>query len=187
MSVKYVDERGKPVLLKGRADWALGYGTDKRNTGSLLIIVEAKSAGNELVGMPQMLVYMSAVQEARRDRTNKTVFGMLSDSTFYTFACLDNNKRLFISRTFQWILDRQAILRHIDHILLDAIQSSPHTTPIKLNNSNVRGYERCLRGTWKFGEASDDEGEDGDEDDEEVLVDVIERNGHILFRTERII
>ena len=186
VSVKYVDERGRPILLKGRADWALGYGTDKRNTGSLLIIVEAKPAGIGLIGMPQMMVYMAAVQEARRERANKTVFGMLSDGTFYTFACLDNNKRLLISRTFQWLFDRQAILRHIDHILLDAIQSSPHTAPTKLNNSNIRGYKRYLQGTWKFGGDSDDEGEDGDEDDaEEVLVDVIERNGHIFFSYER--
>ncbi len=133
MSVKYVDERDKPILLKGRADWALDYGTDKRNTGSLIIIVEAKPAGNALVGMPQMLVYMAAVQEARRDRTNKTVFGMLSDSTCYTFACLDNNKRLLISRVLQWPFDRQAILRHIDHILLDAIlqTNSIHTVLVR--------------------------------------------------------
>ena len=184
VSVKYLDERGKPILLKGRADWALGYGTDKRNTGSLLIIVEAKPAPKASVGMPQMLVYMAAVQEARRDRTNKTVFGMLSDGTLYTFACLDNNKRLLISRVFEWLFDRQAILRHIDHILLDAIQSSPHTTPKKLNSSNIYGYNRYLRGTWKFGEDSDDEEEDGDEDDEEEdLVDVIERNGHIFLRS----
>ena len=61
VSVKYVDEHGKPILLKGLADWALGYGTDKRDTGSLLIIVEAKPAGNASVGMPQMLVYMAAI------------------------------------------------------------------------------------------------------------------------------
>ncbi|MCJ1226972.1 hypothetical protein MMC12_003627 [Toensbergia leucococca] len=95
---------------------------------SLFIIVEAKPAGNASVGIPQMLVSMAAIQDARQDRTNKTVFGMLSDGTNYTFACLNNNKRLLISRNFQWLFDRQTILRHIDRILLDAIQSSPHTT-----------------------------------------------------------
>ena len=186
VSVKYVDEHGKPILLKGHADWALGYGTDKRNTGSLLIIVEAKPAGNASVGMPQMLVYMAAIQDARQDRTNKTVFGMLSDGTNYTFACLNNNKRLLISRNFQWLFDRPKILRHIDRILLDAIQSSPHTTPVKLKNSNICGYTRYLQGSWKFGEDSDDEGEEGDENEEEGdLVDVIERNGHIFLRSKK--
>ncbi len=111
---------------------------------------------------------------------------MLSDGTNYTFACLNNNKRLLISRIFQWLFDRQTILRHIDRILLDAIQSSPHTTPVKLNNSNICGYTRYLQGSWKFGEDSDDEGEEGDENDEEGdLVDVIERNGHIFLRSKR--
>ncbi|KAK3176899.1 hypothetical protein OEA41_008225 [Lepraria neglecta] len=186
VSMKYVDERSKPILLRGRADWALGYGTDKRNTGSLLIIVETKPAGSASVGMPQMLVYMAAIQDARQDQTNKTVFGMLSDGTNYTFACLDNNKRLLISRIFQWLFDRQTILRHIDRILLDAIQSSPHTTPVKLNNPNIYGYKRHLRGSWNFGEDSDDREEEGDEDDEEGdLVDVVERNGHIFLRSKR--
>ena len=186
MSVKYVDDQGKPILLRGRADWALGWGPDKSNTGSLLIIVEAKAVGNGTVGMPQLLVYMAAVQEARRDRPNKTVFGMLSDTSDYKFACLDNNKKLLVSHSLEWLFDRQAILRHIDHILQDAIQSSPHTTPVKLNNSTLYGYKRYLQKSWKFGEDSDDEGADGDEDDgEEILVDVIERNGNILFRTER--
>ena len=86
------------------------------------------------------------------------------------------------------MLDRAAILRHIDHILLDAIHSSPHTTPIKLNNPNTYGYKRYLRGTWKFGGDSDDEGEDrGKDDEEEILVDIIKRDGHILYRTERMI
>ena len=52
MSVKYIDERSKPVLIKGRSDCALNCGTDKRNIGSLLIIVEAKAAGSGSVGMP---------------------------------------------------------------------------------------------------------------------------------------
>jgi hypothetical protein len=186
VSVKYVDEHGKPILLKGRADWALGFGTDKRNSGSLLIIVEANPAGNASVGMPQMLVYMAAIQHARQDRTNKTVFGMLSDGTYYTFACLNNNKRLLISRNFQWLFDRPTILRHIDRILLDAIQSSPHTTPVKLKNSNICGYTRYLEESWKFCEDSNDEVEEGDENDEEGdLVDVIERNGHIFLRSKK--
>ena len=186
VSVKYVDDEGKPILLKGRADWALGYGKDKMNTGSLLIIIEAKPVGTSTIGMPQMLVYMAAIHEARRDRTNRTVFGLLSDGTYYTFACLDNNKKLLVSRVFLWMLDRREILRHIDHILLDAIQSSPHTTPQKLNNSNIYGYQRYLQETWKFCEESDAEGGDGDEDDEEGdLVDVIEKNGHIFLRSKR--
>ena len=186
VSIKYIDERSKPILLKGRADWVLGFGTDKRNTGSLLIVVEAKSAGNASVGMPQMLIYMAAIQDATRDRTNQTVFGMLSDGRDFTFACLDSNENLFISRILQWMFDRQTILRHIDRILLDALQSSPHTTPVKLNNPIIFGYNRYLRGSWNFGPDSSDEGEEGDESEAEGdLVDVIERNGHISLKSKK--
>lgn len=175
VSIKYIDERSKPILLKGHVDWALGYGTDERNTGSLLIVVEAKSAGNASVGMPQMLIYMAAIQNARTDRTNRTVFGMLSDGRYYTFAFLDNNKRFFISRILQWLFDRQTILKHIDRILFDALQSFSHTTSMKFNNSIIFEYNRYLRGSWNLGPDSSDEGEEGDESEAEGdLVDVIE-------------
>jgi hypothetical protein len=56
LSVKIQDIDGKPELIKGRADWVLGYGKDKINTGSFLIVIEAKPHGNASIGLPQMLV-----------------------------------------------------------------------------------------------------------------------------------
>jgi hypothetical protein len=73
LSIKAVDGFGKSAIVKGRADWALGHGSSKSQTGSLLIIVEAKYIDNASVGMPQMLVYLTAVQEARSHCENKTV------------------------------------------------------------------------------------------------------------------
>lgn len=99
------------------------------------------------------------MKAAKKDRTNKTVFGIRSDGNYFTFACLDNSKRLLVSRLFQWAYDRQTILRHIDRILLDAIQSSPHTTNVKLKNSKMFEYQRSLPVSWKFGEDSDEERE----------------------------
>lgn len=122
--------------------------------------------------------------KTRSDKLNR--FRMLSDGTNYTFACLNNNQRLLISRIFQWLFDRQTILRHIDRIPLDAIQSSPHTRSVKLNKSNICGYMRYLQGSWRFGEDSDDEGEEGDKNDVEGdLVDVIKKNGRIFLRSKR--
>lgn len=46
LSIKTVDEFGSQVVVRGRADWALGYGNSKTHTGSLLIVVEAKHIGN---------------------------------------------------------------------------------------------------------------------------------------------
>ena len=183
LSIKVVDEFGKWTIVKGRADWALGYGSSKTHAGSLLIIAEAKRIDNISIGMPQMLIYMAAVQEARQDRENKTVWGFLSDGSTFHFACLNDDRKLLTSRPLIWRDDKSAILRHIDTILLDAIQSSPHTTPIKVKNPNLRAYRRYLTGSWKFGNESEDEGDERD-DGEISYVDVVKRDGHIILREQ---
>ena len=184
LSIKAVDEFGKQAIVRGRADWALGYGSSKTHTGSLLIIAEAKCVENTSIGMPQMLIYMAAVQKARQGRENKTVWGFSSDGSTFHFACLNEDRKLLTSRPLIWRDDRSAILRHVDTILLDAIQSSPHTTPIKVKNPNLRAYRRYLTGSWKFGDESEDEGDELD-DGEISYVDVVKRDGHITLREQR--
>jgi hypothetical protein len=150
---------GKHELVKGRADWALGYGRDKANTGSILIVVEAKPYGSASVGMPQMMVYMAAVQDARRRHTNRAVFGMLSDSHEFRFAYLDSNKKFHVSNTLDWIAQQKIIISYIDAMLLDAIQSSPHTTPTKNQNKTLHNYHRYMSGRWAFGRHAEYEAE----------------------------
>jgi hypothetical protein len=177
----------KPELANGRADWALGYGRNKANTGSILIVVEAKPRENASVGLPQLLVYMAAVQEARLGHTNKDVFGMLSDSKEFRFAFLDSNKKFYESLPFFWRLrqQQQVILSYIDTMLLDAIQSSPHTTPTKIQNNTLLRYRPYLEGKWVFGEDAEDEAETDVEMDEDVLVDVVNVDGCIVLRTAK--
>ena len=149
ISVK-VSEDGRPTLIRGRADWVLGWGLDKTNTGSILVAIEGKGKNNAS-GMPQLLVYLAGIHTARQNRLNSTVFGLLSDGETFKFACLDNDKKLFLSRGFEWELDQKTILAFLDEILLDAINSSPHTTPIKTSNAILNQYGRWLKGKWKFG------------------------------------
>lgn len=54
--------------------------------GILLIIVEVKRVQKAQVRMLQMLINITAVQEARKDRNNKT--GILSDAFIIYFAWL---------------------------------------------------------------------------------------------------
>lgn len=77
---------GDTSLIKGRADWALGYGTEKNDTGSILLVVEAKPFEHAPVGMPQLLVYMAAVYEASKDRVNRSVFGWSPTAKNSSFA-----------------------------------------------------------------------------------------------------
>lgn len=75
----------------------MGYGTNKLNTGAILLVVEAKPYESATVGMPQLLVYIATVHEARKDRVNKSVFGILSNCKEFHFAFLDENKKLFVT------------------------------------------------------------------------------------------
>ena len=70
MSIRIKDTYGNNEMVKGRADWAIGYGTEKSDTGAILLVVEAKPYESAAVGMPQLLVYMAAVHEARVNRIN---------------------------------------------------------------------------------------------------------------------
>ena len=183
VSVNIKDEFGNPEIINGRADWILGYGKTKANTGSILMVVEAKGLGRAETGLTQMLIYMAAVHEARRGHTNNSVFGMLSDSTEFRFAFLDSNKRFHDSRPLLWKFDQQAIISYIDAMLLDAIQSSPHTIPNKDQNKTLLRYRRYLKTKWAFGEDAEDEvraeAEDEDEDD---IVDVVKVGRDIVLR-----
>lgn len=62
---------GNIEMVNGRADWALGYDTDKADTRAIFLVVEVKPYEPALVGMPKLLIYMAAVQEARQNRINK--------------------------------------------------------------------------------------------------------------------
>lgn len=61
VSIRVKDIYGDTELVRGRADWALGYVTEKSDTGSILLVVEAKPYEQAPLGMPQLLVYMAAV------------------------------------------------------------------------------------------------------------------------------
>src|SRR5436309_15455352 len=110
--------------------------------GSILIVVEAKMIGTASIGFAQLVVYMAGVLESRYDRLNQSVFGMLSDSGTFQFAFLDQNKKLYLTEVFDWGFRRSEILAYIDTILLDAIQSSPHTTPTKIGNRSLNNYRQ---------------------------------------------
>ena len=188
VSIKAKDTYGQDTMLKGRADWALGYSNERANTSAFLLVVEAKPFGSAPVGMPQLLVYMAAVQKARENRENKSVFGMLSDSRTYTFAFLNQHKKLFITQSLEWALHKNTIIRCIDTMLRDAIESSPHTTPQKTSNRTLHRYDTYLKQQWRFGlKRGTDEPEpedfsaemEEDEDEADDVYDIVEIDGRV--------
>lgn len=185
---------GNEEMIKGRADWALGYGANKTDTGALLIVAEAKPYASAAVGLPQLLVYMAAVFEARKDRINQSVFGMLSDSRAFSFAFLDDQKKLFTTKWFIWTVEESTIIGYLDMMLLSAIESSPHTTPQKHQNRTLLLYPKILGNKWQFGEAmeedygkekeegkvEEEEEEEGEDDDK--VVDVVKLDGRLILK-----
>lgn len=165
VSIRVKDKFGNDELVKGRADWALGYGTTKNDTGAILLVVEAKPFDSAPVGMPQLLVYMAAVQDARKHRINRSVFGMLSDSNEFRFSFLDENGKLFVSELLMWATRQDMIIAYIDMMLISAIESSPHTTPQKKNNRTIFSYRKALGRKWRFGDDADDEKTEDEEEE----------------------
>lgn len=148
----FVDTVDGREEIKGRLDWALNYEIKKGvKPGSILVVWEAKRMGHALTGLPQLLVYMTGVLESRRDRINQTVFGVLSDSGNFTFAFVDDQRKFYVSKPYSWAADQSAILSYIDAIFEDAIQSSPHTTPVKAGNTVLFNYKEYLNKRWMFG------------------------------------
>ncbi|MCJ1396251.1 Molybdopterin synthase catalytic subunit [Xylographa bjoerkii] len=180
VSIRVKDTYGNDEIIKGRADWALSYGADKNDTGAVLLVVEAKPYESATVGMPQLLVYMAAVHEERRTRNNRSVFGMVSDSKDFRFAFLSEEKKLFVSMPFVWFAQQSTIIAYIDMMLINAIESSPHTTPQKINNTTILKNPKFLRKQWEFGDESNDqpvEDEDMDDGDEgsggDDMIDIV--------------
>ena len=180
LTLKTTDAYDQPMMIRGRADWALGWSDDKSDIDSLLLAIEAKSRLHASTGLAQMTVYLAAVHAAREEKINRTVFGMVSDAGSYWFACLDNFKNLSVSRPMAWNYDKNEILTYLDTILRNAIESSPHTTPSKHRNATLYNYSKDLRSSWQYG---DEEALD-DSEDEPYLVDVKPSGRSLVHRSE---
>jgi hypothetical protein len=156
--------------ISGRCDWALGYMDDKSKLQEMLVVIEAKSPGNLGTALPQLLTYLASVQAARvaSNKTNKVVFGLATDSTQFQFAVLRENKKLFLSKYLDWWTEKTAVVAFLDHILRDAIESSPHTTPTRFGNKRIGKFDESLSMTYNFGDRVDDSDTNKHDDGDDV-------------------
>ena len=129
VSLYVKDNSDNDEIIKGEADWVIGYGADKACIGSIFVVIDTEPLQNTLIAMNQLLVCMAAAQNARRSLVD--VHGMVSDGENYEFACLDKNKILRTSAPYQWFVDQARIITYIDNILMAALESRPHPSPTK--------------------------------------------------------
>ncbi|KAL4807083.1 hypothetical protein BDV18DRAFT_112431 [Aspergillus unguis] len=111
-----VKSKQHDILIQGRADWCLAYGSSKAALQAALIALsvsslfsqrvseltlarEAKMPGAARSALPQLVIYLAAVQDSRKEsnKINSSVFGLITDSVEYKFAWLDENRNLFVS------------------------------------------------------------------------------------------
>lgn len=156
--------------ISGRADWTLGYMDDRKNLHEMLVVIEAKAYAGITAAMPQLLAYLAGIQDARSaaDKTNKVVFGIATDFVSFSFVVLRENRKAFTSKLLDWIEDQEKILAFFDHILRDAIETSPHTTPIKSGNKRIGRFDTTLGMDYAFGYGPDNS---GDSDNEKISLD----------------
>ena len=169
LTIKTTDAYDRPMTIRGRADWALGWSTENSDIDALLLAVEAKSSLHaSSTGLAQMTIYLAAVHAAKEAaKINRTVFGMVSDAGSYWFACLDDSKNLSISEPMVWNYHKDKILAYLDAILQKAIESSPRPIPSRHQNATTTLYNHSdyLRSSWQF------EGEEEAEAEEETWDD----------------
>jgi hypothetical protein len=147
----------RTATIRGRADWVLGHTPSKRNLEGMLVVLEAKRESSSPKAIPQLMCYLVGIQDARAvaGKQNPHVFGVITDSEEFRFAVLNEHRQMFISSPLLWTTDAPKIVAFLDHILQKAIESSPHTTPVKSGNRQLLNYPRHLRGTFAFGSTHD--------------------------------
>ena len=154
--------------IRGRTDLVLTYGT-RSDLRAILFIVELRRIEIAGSGLSQIMAYMAAVWDNRKGLNNNSVFGLLSDANSFQFCFLDAKKKFFVTEPLDWNVRSPIILAYIDRILLDAIRSSPWTTPEKERTGNtvIKGYSAYLAEHWRFGLDSNDGGIDNSGNKEE--------------------
>jgi hypothetical protein len=120
---------------------------------------EAKKKGAIWTALPQLIIYLAAIQDARKraGKKFKSAFGLITDGSWFQFAFLDDSRKLFVSRVKEWVSDKMEIIKWIDKILEDAIKASPRTSPTQKPIMDPKTYEAELRWWYMFGLDSDDE------------------------------
>ncbi|OXV10665.1 hypothetical protein Egran_01575 [Elaphomyces granulatus] len=115
---------------------------------SIRFSLEAKRGGAAKAVLPQLIVYLAAIQDSRKraDKVNYSVFGVMTDSSEFIFVLLDESRKLFVSNTLSWLNQDTTIVKWIDKILEDAIKSSP---PVKGHQMDCQTYQTELKNGFR--------------------------------------
>jgi len=111
---------------------------------------------------------------------NSSVFGLLTDSTNFRFVYLDPSRKLFVSKSHEWLDEKARIVQWIDKILEDSIQAPPHTRPRKRFKKTTSAHQTYLKRQYQFGSAAKDF--DLVEGENDRGYEIIRREGYVVAR-----
>ncbi|KAF5016648.1 hypothetical protein F66182_11610 [Fusarium sp. NRRL 66182] len=113
----------KSQWILGRPSNCLMYGNQTKETHKALVVLEAKEHSE--TDITQLIIYLAAVQDARKKANNKlngSVFGISTDAYGWQFLFLNSDRKLCVSPTISWLLQRSLVIQWIDQILQDAVR-----------------------------------------------------------------
>jgi hypothetical protein len=130
------------VKVNGRVDHGIGRAVASRNSPnkqrfqSLLLLVEAKVQNSVGSAFTQLVVYLGALRQSRlsRNRSDASVYGMVSDGYIFVFVTITHEGELKRSRHFDVISvpgDLAAVLGCLKFLL----EKSASTTRTPENNT----------------------------------------------------
>lgn len=172
LEVTVADAHANPILVNGRADWALGYKTrSDALDGTVLVAIEAKRRDRFGAAEAQLLTYLAILRQLRLNarKTNAIVQGCYTDGERYVFVCIDNDGLVAISNVYdiRGVEQRKVVFNYLVTVLETAVRTSPTTSPVKREcvEEDVRAVGRDFyRKVYSVGEGLQilDEGNDED-------------------------
>ncbi|KAJ0421228.1 hypothetical protein BJY00DRAFT_312143 [Aspergillus carlsbadensis] len=115
-------------MLRGRVDYCLWYGRHKEAETNL-VVVTPKRSRNSTEGLYPVLAHLSMIMHARKKpgRTSNALYGIATDSWFWTFIRLDTQGKIS-THTLHWREGRQVeIISHLSRIMQRAAALSQPT------------------------------------------------------------
>jgi hypothetical protein len=104
----------------------------KRRFHSLLLIVEAKTMLNLNQALPQLVVYLASLHQSRlrRQRSDATVYGVVSDGYAFIFVTITHDGELKQSKRFDVVDgDITTVLGCLKYLLQTSASMRPNVTP----------------------------------------------------------
>ncbi len=145
------------ITVNGRVDHEIGLvipptpshrGSNhhKRRFRSLLLLIEAKTELNLNQALPQLVVYLASLHQSRlqRQRSDATVYGVVSDGYGFIFITISHYGVLQQSRSFDVNAGEMlTVLGCLRYMLEMSASMSPNVTPEKVgdeDHSNLDSY-----------------------------------------------